>query len=274
MASDAPPVLAPPPGHPRFPLFDALRAVAVLSVVVFHSAVVSRVVVDRGWLEPLVHLDMGVTIFFLLSGFLLYRPHVYARRGGPPAPALGAYARNRALRILPAYWLALTVLALWPGLQWADSGNWWAYYGFVQIYPVTGEYTCLTCGIAPAWSLAVEVTFYAALPLIVLAVDRATAGLDRRRWLWRELTVLAVLAAGSVAFKAWALSLGTGRRELFAFHTSLLGTFSWFAAGMALAGLSVAAAELPRRPGAVRFVEERSLWVWAAALILFVGACF
>ena len=38
-APSAPPAVAPPPGHPRFPLIDSLRAIAALCVVVAHTAV-------------------------------------------------------------------------------------------------------------------------------------------------------------------------------------------------------------------------------------------
>ena len=56
---------------------------------------------------------MGVAIFFVISGFLLYRPFLAASRGGPAA--IRGYLRRRVLRIVPAYWVALTVLAARPG---------------------------------------------------------------------------------------------------------------------------------------------------------------
>ena len=76
------PAVAPPPGNPRFPLFDSLRAIAVLAVVTFHvtgltgaspaasSATVRAVLGSR-----------GLILFFVISGFLLYRPFVAARCG-------------------------------------------------------------------------------------------------------------------------------------------------------------------------------------------------
>ena len=63
-----------------------------------------------------LHLNIGVTIFFLISGFLLYRPFIAHRTGGGEAPASADYARRRLLRIVPAYWLVLIVLILVPGL--------------------------------------------------------------------------------------------------------------------------------------------------------------
>src|SRR3954453_13942377 len=122
----APDALRPPPGNPRFPLVDGLRAVAALSVLVTHTAFLSGFN-GHGLLGGITaRLDVGVALFFVISGFLLYRPFVAARMGGRGGPRAGLYFRRRALRILPAYWLALTVLGLlWPKLDQVDSGHWW-----------------------------------------------------------------------------------------------------------------------------------------------------
>jgi peptidoglycan/LPS O-acetylase OafA/YrhL len=166
-----------------------------------------------------------------------------ARAGRAPA-RLRDYARRRALRILPAYWFALAVLALWPGLNF--TGGWWKYALFLQAYD---PHTVLG-GIAPAWTLCVEVTFYALLPLYALALRRARGGVAI------ELGVLALLAAA-------ALALRTGLHHDGGAHTTagtLPGLFDWFAVGMALAVLS-AAGRLP----------TRAPWAWwAAAAGLFV----
>jgi peptidoglycan/LPS O-acetylase OafA/YrhL len=51
----------------------------------------------------------GVGMFFVLSGFLLARPFWQALDEGKPLPSLKIYALRRAARILPGFWLALTV---------------------------------------------------------------------------------------------------------------------------------------------------------------------
>ena len=58
-----------------------------------------------------------MTVFFVLSGFLLYRPFLAADLDGLRPVALRDYARRGVLRIVPAYWLALTVIALWLNLD-------------------------------------------------------------------------------------------------------------------------------------------------------------
>ena len=155
MAADVDDALKPPPGNPRFPLLDAMRAIAALSIVVTHASGVSNFNTDN-WLGHFpARLNMGVTIFFLLSGFLLYRPFVAARREGRPSIHTGRFLRRRALRIIPAYWVALTLLAIYPGLL-GFSDHWWRFYTFTQIYWSDS----IVQGIGPAWTLCIEVSFW------------------------------------------------------------------------------------------------------------------
>jgi peptidoglycan/LPS O-acetylase OafA/YrhL len=107
----AQPVVAPPPGHPRFPLFDALRAFAALGVLVSHAGYLAGASQDAWYGSVVAQGSVGVTVFFVISGFLLYRPFLAADLDGRPRARLRDYSRRRVLRIIPAYWLALTVIA-------------------------------------------------------------------------------------------------------------------------------------------------------------------
>ena len=103
-AAELAPNLTPPPGNPRFALFDGLRAIAALSVFLGHT--VTGLYTFQA--HPNLFLDavqlayQGVAIFFLISGFLLYRPFVASRRGGRRV-GLGDYLRRRLLRIVPVH---------------------------------------------------------------------------------------------------------------------------------------------------------------------------
>ena len=247
----------------RFPLLDAMRAIAALSVVAYHVAFFSRAT-EHGWTGALLsRLNVGVTIFFLISGFVLYRPMVRARWDGEPTRPLGVYAGRRALRILPAYWLALTVLAVYPGLTGVFTGDWWIYYGFGQVY----SRKTIFGGIGPAWSLCTEVVFYAALPLVAAGLGRAWRG-GRRRGVRIELAILGGLGLASLAFRA-AIELGSDAQYL---TQTILGTFDGFALGMILAVASVALAGRSRQPAAIRLVTARPALAWAAALACLVLA--
>jgi peptidoglycan/LPS O-acetylase OafA/YrhL len=246
------PAVAPPPGNPRFPLFDSLRGLAVLAVVVYHVFIFTGALNRRGIGDAVaVAGGQGPILFFAISGFLLYRPWVAARAAGEPPPATRRYLRRRALRILPAYWFALTALAVFPGISGVFTEDWWRYYFFLQLY----DPDTLGLGIPVAWTLCVEVTFYLALPLGALAARRASPG--------RELGALAVLAAAGAAAQVAA-----GREAIADVAAqSLLGQSTWFAAGMALAVVSVA---YPRH-ALVRAVAGRPELCWAVAAAAFAA---
>jgi peptidoglycan/LPS O-acetylase OafA/YrhL len=256
------PAVAPPPGNPRFPLFDGLRAIAALSVVVFHTAFYSGAY-QASALGPIVaRLNIGVAIFFVISGFLIYRPFVAARLDGRGPPAVRDYARRRVLRIVPAYWVALTLLAIYPGLRGVFTGEWPIFYGFAQVYSTD---TVLD-GISPAWTLGTEIAFYALLPLYAWAVARALRGREAGRAARVELGLLALLAAASVVVRTVASGGDFGTLGL-----TLPATFAWFAVGMAIAVLSSAAAAGSLRvPAAL----ERATPAWAAAVALYLVLCY
>jgi len=248
-AASAPsPAVAPPPGNPRFPLFDSLRAIAVLAVVFFHVCLVSGALDDRVVGDAAGVLGaQGPVLFFAISGFLLYRPWVAT------APSVARYARRRALRILPAYWLALTLLAIFPGIVGVFSDDWWRYYLFLQQY----SQETLSRGIPVAWTLCVEVAFYLALPVWALTVGRLA--------LRPQLVALAALALGGAVVQVLALRLEVSHLVA----QTLLGQCTWMAVGMALAIASVAAEHRPSRLG--RLVRDHSGWCWAGALAAFAA---
>src|SRR3954453_21555260 len=154
--------------HP-FALFDSLRGLAVLSVIGFHVASLTGRLSEGPFGRVMFVLGgEAVIVFFVISGFLLYRPFVAARAAGRPLPRTGAFLFRRAFRIVPAYWVILTLLAIYPGLHGPFTEDWWRYYFFLQLYsPDT-----VLAGLPVAWTLCVEVTFYLLLPLWALGVRR------------------------------------------------------------------------------------------------------
>jgi peptidoglycan/LPS O-acetylase OafA/YrhL len=243
----------------RLPLLDGVRAIAALSVLVFHAGFWSNITMTGSPAAPfLSRLDVGVSIFFVLSGFLLYRPFVRARLLGTPAPRAVAYGWRRALRILPAYWLALTVVLLVVSRPDAlDPGDAVVYYGLVQAYTdqVLG-------GIAQAWTLCVEVAFYALLPLWALALRRLLPATVRS-----ELLALAVLVAVATAWKLAAVLSAADAEQANASRMLiwLPAYLDQFALGMALAVLTAGGA-----PRALEWIGRRPWVAWAAAAAAFV----
>jgi peptidoglycan/LPS O-acetylase OafA/YrhL len=246
----------------RFALFDSLRAIAAIGVVVFHSSIFSKVVFESRWGSLGAHLNVGVALFFLISGFLLYRPYAVAFLRGSEPPRLLAYAKRRFLRIMPAYWVALTLLALWPGLKGVFTGDWWVYYGLLQSYRLQWFWG----GIGPAWSLSVEVAYYALLPFLAAAIARLASRRQRHARARITFAALCVLGAGGLAFRV-ALHLSGYTSPM----SSLPACLLWFAVGMSFAVASVELADRPERSRAARFVIEHPTACWALAIALYVG---
>jgi peptidoglycan/LPS O-acetylase OafA/YrhL len=258
----------------RFEAVDALRAIAALSIVVLHACVAAPLLQDLhagGLAKYVAHLDVGVTIFFLISGFLLYRPFARARLEGDATPDVRAYAWRRFLRITPAYWAALTVIALWVPLSGVFGEHGWRFFGFAQIY----DGDTVRSGLSQAWTLCVEVTFYAMVPIYAVAMRRVPAR-SPRRWLSTELGALAALVVLSVAWKLFAISrVDVASTDAAPWMMSLPALIDYFALGMGLAVLTIASeANLLRgSAGRLRDLIRRRMWLpWLVAAVAFVVA--
>ena len=253
----------------RFPLVDSLRAIAALSVVGAHAAFPAGIYDDDLLRRFVTRLDVGVTVFFVISGFLLYRPFVRARFAGERQPRTGAYAWRRFLRIVPAYWVALTVIAFvqLDRSEIFSLDGFLTYYLFAQVYsPETG-----LGGIPQAWTLCVEVAFYALLPLWALGA-RLLPGRDPGMLIRWELIALAVLAALSVVYKVILVQKhALDDSSLGPWMLSLPQFLDQFAVGMALAVASVWWASRDEQPRAVRLIERRPEIAWGFALVAFVA---
>ncbi len=124
----------PPPGNEKVVGLDGLRGLMVFTVILVHAAEDTGALTGVSWSRFVGSLTFAPDVFLMLSGFVLYRPFVSARvRNTPKQPAL-RFWRKRALRVFPAYWVAITLAAIWPGLPGVFSGDWWKYYGLLHIY--------------------------------------------------------------------------------------------------------------------------------------------
>src|SRR6516225_7061020 len=121
----------------HFPCFDGLRAIAALTVIGVHTAFASGFTTKHpGWGRYTSRLEIGVEVFFVISGFLLYRPFVAHHFGGRSARPAGAFWLRRVKRIIPAYWVAFLVITY---VMRADTVVHspvapLVYLGFAQIY--------------------------------------------------------------------------------------------------------------------------------------------
>ena len=222
----------------RVASLTGIRAVAALLVVLTHAAYTTGKY-PQGYVGLVYsRMEIGVPIFFVLSGFLLFSPWVKAAFAGSPAPSVRRYAWHRIRRIMPAY--VVTVVAAYLVYHFRTAGpnpghTWEGLFRnltLTQIYTDDYLYSFLHQGLTQMWSLAVEVAFYVVLPLLAYLL---LVVLCRRRWRPRLLlSGLMVLALVSPAWLALVHSvdwLPDGARLW------LPGYLAWFVGGMALAAL-------------------------------------
>ncbi len=257
---------------------DGLRAAAAGAVLLTHVGSLTGYSMNGtpvSWV--LSRGDVGVPIFFTLSGLLLYRRWAAAALSGESAGRLRVYLRRRALRILPAYWavvlIALPVFSPGPAHQvW----SWLEYLLLLQNYDPHPFWTGTgATGLAQMWSLVVEVSFYLVLPRLGAVLtwfacrgagrDGGAAGVARRAR--RLLAGIAVLAASSVG---WTILVYYPQAN-FRFQSTLPPLMIWFCAGMAMAVVLAWAAADPG-PGCAAGRVGRSVAA-SAGMCGLIAAC-
>ncbi|WP_022883312.1 acyltransferase family protein [Glaciibacter superstes] len=219
---------------------QALRALAVLAVLVFHL-----------WPNLLPGGYIGVDVFFVISGYLI-TSHLLREAVGTGRIRVAAFWSKRAKRLLPAalLTLAFTVVGI---LVWIPRSLWTGFLQEVIASAVYGEnwllsyksVNYLASALPPSpvqnfWTLSVEEQFYVALPLLLIA-----SLVVSRSFHWPRATTLlvavAVCTAGSFAYSLW-LTTRTG--SLAYFPTT---TRAWeFGAGALLSFVAIRAPRIAR----------------------------
>jgi peptidoglycan/LPS O-acetylase OafA/YrhL len=236
---------------------DFLRAAACLTVLFHHLAQRMSWNHNLGWVEPFrVFTQLGtfgVAMFFVLSGYLLARPFWLALDRGEEVPSLRTYAMRRAARILPGFWLALTITFIlsvavfgarldgWLVLRYAAGFLGVSDWHWTTLFPVEVN--------GPLWSIGFEITSYVLLPfgLVALFLLRPFSGTGwQSRILWLGVIALAVLAHWLfVTFvrvdpigRGWDYGLQGGAKFWMPRYNPF-GFFAIFAIGALAAGIQV-----------------------------------
>jgi peptidoglycan/LPS O-acetylase OafA/YrhL len=257
---------APATRQDDFPALTALRAVGAVAVVATHVAFQTGRSLTGPFAPTLARLDVGVAVFFVLSGFLLGRQWLRGHWRGSP-PRLRAYYWRRALRILPAYWLTVAACLLLLPQNRGVTGplDWVRHALLAQVYGSGWQ----RHGLTQTWSLCTEVAFYLVLPVVALLVARRGGPTPRR--------AAGVLLVGTAVTAAWILTLtANGPLDARVAGQWLPAYASWFSAGLALAVLSLwADGARSRRPGRPLWVDELAgapgTW-WLVGLAAFLAA--
>ena len=224
---------ARPPSLGYLPGLDGVRAVAIIAVVAFHASGLRL-----GGLGA-----AGVTVFFVLSGFLITRV-LLAERAATGTVSLRRFYTRRALRLLPAL---IAMVAITTALRWANGDERALLEGARAVSYVGDWWTVFSDGMGPlgaTWSLAVEEQFYLVWPPLLIGL--LAAGGVRSVTIGAGILLTAAVAVNSLF--PWS----SEARYLFA-HLGL------FQASSLLLGVVLALISLPRMGGT---------WVLTAAALV------
>src|SRR5437870_8264246 len=238
----------------RQPGLDLLRALAIIVVVIYHSALFGFKLPERvdrfGWI--------GVDLFFVLSGYLIGRQLLVPLAHGQQIN-LGRFFARRALRIIPACFVILAVYAFLPSWrEYPEMSPLWKFIVSVQNIGLHGG-----TAFSHAWSLAVEDQFYLLLPLILLFINR-----------WRRASMIlpCVIVLGGIllrAFLAWQnpAEIGVSFRG---FQTWIYYP-TWTRLDPLVFGVTLAAIE-KFRPQWWQRLMNVAPWLWLSGVALIVYA--
>jgi peptidoglycan/LPS O-acetylase OafA/YrhL len=222
----------------RVASLTGIRAVAALLVMLTHAAYTTGKY-NHGYVGLVYsRMEIGVPIFFVLSGFLLFGPWVKAAASGSEPPSVRRYARHRVRRIMPAY--IVTVLVAYALYHFRTAGpnpghTWLGLFRNLtlsQIYTDNYLYSYPHQGLTQMWSLAVEVAFYVVLPLLAYVL---LVVLCRRRW--RPVLLLTGLSGLALITPAWLILVHTTDFLPDGARLWLPTYLLWFIGGMMLAVL-------------------------------------
>lgn len=241
-------------GELRSAPVESLRAIAALAVLEGHvygdSVGYGATAYASWWHRSLLGGGFGVYLFFCLSGYLLYLPFARMSFGGGRPVDLRRYARNRAVRILPLYYVVIVTYLL---VERASGFDWAAFLLFGENF----FHRTVAQVDGPAWSLVVEVLFYVLLPFLAAAVARIS-----RRSLPGAAVALIALGAASGSYR-WVAYLHSPHAGPLVQY-NLPACFYFFVPGMLLA-LARVATDRGDGVGARRWGPLGSSWVWTSA---------
>jgi peptidoglycan/LPS O-acetylase OafA/YrhL len=272
-------------------VLDGVRAIACLSVILFHVSGSAHI-----WdMDGLGHLaisvamagDWGVTLFFVLSGFLLFLPYAKTLLYDDEWPATRQFYLRRAIRIIPAYYISLFLLILLSHREYLQLDHVKQLLLFLTFFMDSSQSTYQQIN-GPYWTLAVEWQFYLVLPFLALAMRPIVQrGSLRRRVCLLVLCLLGVISWG-VLSRYCGLYLSAHPAQTFPVPRPILNIalfflygcagMGWhgkfledFAVGM-LAALCYILARNTAVDGTFNNVMRRlSPWLWGGGLLWLLG---
>ncbi len=275
-------------------VLDGVRAIACLIVMSYHISLIGADTHLWGPFSPSYPLfgsivyagAMGVTLFFVLSGFLLFMPYAKALLSVKANwPSARSFYLRRAFRIIPAYYLCLFLLVFLSHTEYLQPAHWADLGLFLAFFMESGASTYQKIN-GPFWTLGVEWQFYMLLPLIALGmiflVRRVSMHGSTKRRLWSVVCCLLGVIAWGLFTRIWRNYFLTHPAETFLvprpvmdgilfFVHGMYGKFlEDFAIGMLISLLFIYLQQAPAESAFKRHTLRLSPWLWAAGILLLV----
>lgn len=246
--------------RPHFPCFDGLRTIAVSSAILQHVSFATGAAFFASYRDLVAHFELGPTLFFMISGFLLYRTFVAANFADRPMQPLGVFFRRRILRIFPGYWVALGIILVLHFVRGNHGFGTLEVDGAADVFrlaTLTHIYSTESFfhGITQAWTLGTELSFYVFLPLYAFCLRLLTKDRDADDRLRIELLGVVALYVLGVAWRCWVY-YGAGLPPIAEYW--LPGFFDVFGLGMGLAAISAWTARREETPSWVHTVGRHA----------------
>lgn len=240
----------------RVGALDGVRACAAVGVLVFHCASGEGFLSNLpGSMAVVVSLaetfgNFCVAVFFMLSGYLLFREFVRKLLFDQARTRLPHYFERRFLRIYPAYWVATIGWILVIGAPRVAGDA----FGILTLTERQLVPRPLFLGLSVTWTLYVEVAFYVFVPLFSGLV---WLGCRKRSTNIRLAVVLGSLLGLVVVAHLWIGFVSASAPLDFRLRMNLPPFLGWFALGMALCVASVWRGAGRRLPGALVQMANR-----------------
>ncbi|BCE03046.1 acyltransferase family protein [Marinicellulosiphila megalodicopiae] len=160
--------------------FDGVRAIACLMIILHHISQRMNPMHTPDWLAPFIELgfqsNIGVSMFFVLSGALLSYPFWKAHINQTQMPKTGVYFLRRFARIAPGFYLSLTATFVLSFMVFDSTLDTQLIVRYISGLLFLNEFHYVTLFPAdvngPLWSIGFEVFSYVLLFLVMLGLFR------------------------------------------------------------------------------------------------------